>query len=252
MNYKNCLFILFFFIVSSCTTSGLINNKPSLIYDNNFINKGFTLIYDKKLYEQKLISKKLDERSLLIFQKNLKRGTSVKITNILNKKSLIAKVGSSSLYPSFNNSVISRRIASELEINSSEPYIEILSISENSMFIAKRAKTYEEEKYVANKVPVKNISVNDLNVVKVKKKKKINNKKFSYIIKIGDFYFNKTALIMIERIKLEKTIKKPRIEKISNKKYRVYIGPFMNINSLQKSHNDINILGFENIEIIKK
>jgi len=188
---------------------------------------------------------------LLIFQKNLKRGTSVKITNILNKKSLIAKVGSSSLYPSFNNSVISYRIASELEINSSEPYIEILSISENSMFIAKRAETYEEEKYVANKAPVKNISVNDLNVVKVKKKK-IKNKKFSYIIKIGDFYFNKTALIMIERIKLETTIKDPRIEKISNKKYRVYIGPFMNINSLQKSHNDINILGFENIEIIKK
>jgi len=251
MNYKNCLFILFFFIVSSCTTNSLINNKPTLIYDNNFTNKGFTLIYDKKLYEQKLISKKLDERSLLIFQKNLKRGTSVKITNILNKKSLIAKVGSSSLYPSFNNSVISYRIASELEINSSEPYIEILSISENSMFIAKRAETYEEEKYVANKAPVKNISVNDLNVVKVKKKK-IKNKKFSYIIKIGDFYFNKTALIMIERIKLETTIKDPRIEKISNKKYRVYIGPFMNINSLQKSHNDINILGFENIEIIKK
>ena len=119
------------------------------------------------------------------------------------------------------------------------------------MFIAKRAETYEEEKYVANKAPVKNISVNDLNVVKVKKKK-IKNKKFSYIIKIGDFYFNKTALIMIERIKLETTIKDPRIEKISNKKYRVYIGPFMNINSLQKSHNDINILGFENIEIIKK
>ena len=171
MNYKNYLFIFFFFIVSSCTTNSLISNKPNLIYDNNFTNKGFALIYDKKLYEQKLISKKLDERSLLIFQKNLKKGRSVKITNILNKKSLIAQVGSSSLYPSFNNSVISRRIALELEIDPSEPYIEILSISKNSIFIAKRAKTYDEEKYVAIKVPVKSISVNDLNVVKIKKKK---------------------------------------------------------------------------------
>ena len=34
-------------------------------------------------------------------------------------------------------------------------------------------------------------------------------------------------------------------------KYRVYLGPFYNINTLQKSFNDINILEFENIEIIK-
>ena len=90
-------------------------------------------------------------------------------------------------------------------------------------------------------------------LLKLKKKKiKNKNKKFSYIIKIADFYFNKTALLMVERIKLETTIKDLRIEKISNKQYRVYTGPFKNINSLQKSHNDINILGFENIEIIKK
>jgi cell division protein FtsN len=35
-------------------------------------------------------------------------------------------------------------------------------------------------------------------------------------------------------------------------KYRVYLGPFNNINSLQKSFNDISILNFENIEIIRK
>jgi hypothetical protein len=251
MFYKKFLYILFFFIISNCTTGTLINDKSDLVYNNNFINKGFALIYDEKLYKQKIVSKKLDDRSLLIFQRNLKKNTTVKITNILNKKTIVAKVGNNSLYPSFNNSVISSRIASELAIDSNEPYIEIISIPKNSMFVAKKAKTYDEEKHVANKVPVNIISVNDLNVSKIKKKE-VSKNNFSYIIKIADFYFDKTARLMVERIKIETKIKNPRIQKISNKKYRVYIGPFTNINSLQNSHNDINILGFENIEIIKK
>ena len=53
------------------------------------------------------------------------------------------------------------------------------------------------------------------------------------------------------RIIDETEVKKPRIKKISKEKYRVFLGPFDTINSLQKSYNDINILGFENIEIIQ-
>ena len=75
--------------------------------------------------------------------------------------------------------------------------------------------------------------------------------KFSYEIKIADFYFNDTAIKMMQRIKIETKVKNPKIKKISTKKYRVYLGPFNNINALQNSYNDINILGFENIEIIK-
>ena len=56
---------------------------------------------------------------------------------------------------------------------------------------------------------------------------------------------------MRNRIKTESLIKNSKIKKISDKKYRVYLGPFSNINSLQKSYNDIGILEFENIEIIK-
>ena len=55
---------------------------------------------------------------------------------------------------------------------------------------------------------------------------------------------------MIKRIKSE-TNQNGKIKKISDKKYRVYLGPYTNINSLQKSYNSINILEFDNIEIIK-
>ena len=57
--------------------------------------------------------------------------------------------------------------------------------------------------------------------------------------------------MMISRIEATNLITKPKVKKISDKKYRVYLGPFDNIKSLQKSYNDINILEFENIEIIK-
>ena len=56
---------------------------------------------------------------------------------------------------------------------------------------------------------------------------------------------------MVNRIINETRIKNPKIKKITKEKYRVYLGPFDNISTLQKSYNDINILEFENIEIIK-
>ena len=247
---KKFLSIIILLLLANCTVVNLDNNKPKLIFENSYINKGFAIVYSDNLLNQKIISKRLDERSLTIFQRNLKKGTQVKITNILNNKSLIATVGKKAEYPSFNNVVLSIRIANELDLDISEPYIRVMAISENSLFVARKAKTYEEEKKVANKAPVKNISINDLNEVKVYKKK-ITNNKFTYNIKIADFYFKKTALMMVKRIKDETKIENPKIKKISDKEYRVYLGPFNNINSLQKSFNDINLLVFENIEIIK-
>ena len=67
----------------------------------------------------------------------------------------------------------------------------------------------------------------------------------------SEFYFKDTASEMVKRINLETNIKKTNIKKISNRKYRVYLGPFDKISSLQKSFNDIMILQFENIEIIR-
>ena len=249
MSCKNYLFIFVILFITNCTSINLNNNKASLMLKNNFSNKGFALIYNKNHYTNKIITGEIDERSLVIFQKNLDTNTKVKITNILNNKSIIASVGKKSDYPLFNNSVLSIRIANEIELDINEPYIEILEISSDSIFVAKKAKTYEEEKNVASNAPVNDITINDLNN-KTTNKKAIN-KKFSYNIKIADFYFKDTARMMTGRIINETIIKHPKIKKISKEKYRVYLGPFNNINSLQKSYNDINILEFDNIEIIR-
>ena len=93
MLYKKIfvVFILFFF--TNCTTGNLAKNKPNYKMKSVFKNRGFTLIYNEKFFDNKIITKKIGQRDLIIFQKNLKKNTSVKITNILNNKSLIAKVG---------------------------------------------------------------------------------------------------------------------------------------------------------------
>ena len=247
---RKILSIGVFLFLSNCSNESLYSNKIKTISINGFSNKGFALIYSDDLYNNKLISKKIDDRSLIIFQKNLKINTQVKIINILNNKTLIGTVGKDSDYPLFNNSVLSKRIADELSLDISQPYVEISEILQNSMFVAKKAKTYDQEKNVADKAPVNKISINDLNEVTKYKTKNINAA-FLYTVKIADFYFNDTALVMMKRIKKDSLIKNVKIKKISDKKYRVYLGPFNNINSLQKSYNDISILEFENIEIIR-
>ncbi|MDA7488597.1 hypothetical protein N9A46_00190 [Candidatus Pelagibacter ubique] len=250
MLYKKLLILCCLILLNNCTATTTTKNKNLNSLENPFINKGFSLIYNDKLYYDKVISKKIDERSLVIFQKNLKKNTIVKITNILNNKSIIGTVGSNADYPLFNNAVLSLRIADEIGLKENEPYVEILQVLDDAIFVAKRAKTFEEEKKVANKAPVNNINISDLSTKQTNTKNELS-KKFSYEIKIADFYFNDTASLLVDRIVKETMIKNVKIKKINEKKYRVYAGPFNNINSLQKSFNDISILEFENIEIIK-
>tara|TARA_B100001758_G_C18361886_1_gene586239 strand:+ start:576 stop:1322 length:747 start_codon:yes stop_codon:yes gene_type:complete len=247
MNYKT--FFLIFLLLQSCTVNQIVDDQ--IIESEFYSNKGFALLYNEDLKKLKLIDKKIDERSLIIFQKNLKKNSTVKITNLLNNKSILVKVGSKSKYPSFYNSVISKRIFEELELDKSEPYVEIKTISNNSTFLAKKAKMFDEEKQVAEKAPVEGISINDLSLNKEKNKKKQKKDEFKYIIKIADFYYEKTAILMQNRIKDELKLKNSKISKISNTSFRVYFGPFDNLKSIKEIFDDITPLNFENIEILK-
>ena len=250
MHYKHLIVVLLIFL-NSCVNYPIDKKIETKQRKNYFLNKGFALVYNDDLYKKKLIESKIENRSIIIFQRNLKKNSTVKITNLINSKYIIAKVGKRTKYPFFYNSVISQRISEELEINELEPYIEIKEIIANSSFIAKKAKTFDEEKKVFGKAPIDSISVNNLNDSIQKKKKKIKKSKFNYIIKIADFYFKNTAKSMIDRIKKETPANNVRIQNLSSTQYRVFLGPFNNINSLQKAFSDISTLEFENIEIIK-
>ena len=56
---------------------------------------------------------------------------------------------------------------------------------------------------------------------------------------------------MVDRIKVEASIKNLTIKKLSNTKYRVLIGPFNDIKSLKNSFEKMSTLNFENLEILK-
>ena len=250
MNYR--ILIIIFLFLYSCETN-IVNNKKieNIIPVETFSNKGFALVFNDDLKKKKLVNKKIDERSLIIFQKNLKKNTKVKITSLINNKSILAKVGNNSKYPNFYNSVISKRIFDELGLSEIEPYVEITTISENSTFLAKEADMYEEEKNVAEKVPVEGVSISDLSLDKKKVEDKQKKSEFSYIIKIADFYYLDTAKLMQKRIIDELSIDNSSIIKISNTNFRVYLGPFNNLKSLKNAYDDVTPLNFENIEIVK-
>jgi hypothetical protein len=149
---------------------------------------------------------------------------------------VIAEVISNNVnFSDFYNSVITSRIAEELSLNLNEPYINLVLISQNSTFVAKKAKTFNEEKKVVEKAPVDGIQIDNLGEINQPKNETIKEEIFSYSIKIADFYYKDSAKNMSDRIINETNIKNPLIKTISNTKYRVLLGPFNDIKNL-KTH----------------
>ncbi len=252
MNYKILLSIISIFFLVSCEQNNLKKKVTNQQIFNKYNNSGFTLVYTQNLKKQKKISKKIDNRSLLIFHKNLKKNSFVKITNPVNQKTIIAEVISNKVqFSDFYNSVITSRIAEELSLDLNEPYVDLVLISQNSTFIAKKAKTYNEEKKVAEKAPVDGIKIDNLGDDKEQSIEVKKDSFFEYSIKIADFYYKDSAKNMSNRIINETKIKNPIIIELSKTKYRVLLGPFNDIKKLEESFNEIKSLNFENLEILK-
>ncbi len=247
MRFRNSILLIFTILLISCNQFKSEKSELNIKPEKKYKNSGFALIYNDNFK-----SKKLDQRSLQIFHKNLKAKSQVKITNPVNNKSLIAEIKSNRVkFSNFYNSVITDRIVEELNINSSEPYIEIVLISKESTFIAKKSKTYEEEKKVAEKAPIDGIKISSLNNDIKKKKIKKLNKNFSYSIIVADFYYKTSANLMIDRIKKEALLDNVNLIELSQTNYRVLLGPFNDINSLKESFEKMKSLNFENLEILK-
>ena len=216
-----------------------------------YSNKGFALIYSKDLNIS--LEYKLEDTSINILSPNLPNGTPVRITNIINGKSLLTVVKNKTTLPIYYNSVITNRIASELSINPSEPYVHIETINSNKLYVANDVKTFDEEKEVANKAPVDDIMVQSISLETEKKESKIENfvTNFNYIIKFADFYFEDSAIMLKNRLFEEYKIENILIKKLSQNNFRVYKGPYKDFEKLKKGFHNIENLDFDSIEIIK-
>ena len=246
MKFKYFFLIFFLF---SCVEDVKLINRNNIQVKKTFISKGFTLIYNDNLIKKKTIKKRIDGREYVILHSFLERNTYVKILNPINSKTVIAKVKYKTNYPIIYNSVITNRIAEELELNYEDPYVEIIEIRKNDTFIAKKAKTFDEEKNVANKAPVTDININVIS--NEPENTEIMSKKNEYIINIGEYYYLDSAKVVKNRLINEANLTNVKIKKISKNKFRVYVGSYSFFNAMKDPYFAISKLGFEHLDVIK-
>ena len=246
MKFKYFFLIFFLF---SCVEDVKLINRNNIQVKKTFISKGFTLIYNDNLIKNKTIKKRIDGREYVILHSFLERNTYVKIINPINSKTVIAKVKYKTKYPIIYNSVITNRIAEELELNYEDPYVEIIEIRKNDTFIAKKAKTFDEEKNVANKAPVTDININVIS--NEPENTEIMSKKNEYIINIGEYYYLDSAKVVKNRLINEANLTNVKIKKISKNKFRVYVGSYYLFNAMKNPYFAISKLGFEHLDVIK-
>ena len=134
---------------------------------------GFALIYSDHHYLNKVVNKKIKNDDSVAMHNLLKINTPIKIINPDNSKFIETKIYKKADYPKIFNVVISRKIASFLELDFNNPYVEIIETKKNKTFIAKKSETFEEEKNVSEKAPVDEVKMDDL----VKDETKIEKKK---------------------------------------------------------------------------
>ena len=187
----------------------------------------------------------------MVIHELLKKNTPIKIVNPTNSKFIETKIYKTATYPKIFSIVITEKIASILELDKNNPFLEIIEIKKNKTFIAKKSNTSEEERNVSEKAPVDEVKINDITAEKTENKKKIVNK-YKYIILINDFYYLDSANNLKKEVIQKIEVDNIYIKKINNKKYRLFAGPFKNFNSLKTTYISLNNLGFENLNIYKE
>jgi len=244
----NKLFLstLFFIILYSCADYNTYKQTDRKYYSS----KGFALIYDDDLFKQNIINKKINNEEEKIMHSFLKANTPIRVINPENSKTIETKVYKKAQYPKIFNVVISKKVATILELDIDNPYVEIIEIKKNKSFIAKEANIFEEERNVAEKAPVDEIKMDDLSVNKIKNEKKIS-KKNNFILVINDFYFEDSANKLKNELIYKTKINNISVKKINNKKYRLQSGPFKDFKALKTTYISLNNLGFENLNIYK-
>ena len=239
----NLLILFIFYISCAPHNTKLDNRKP-------YNSTGFAYIYNDFDYENVNIRKKFNNELLQISHRDLKTGALVKLINPKTKEVLVLKNKMKIQYPEFYKILITKSVATKLNLNSELPLIEILEIKKNKSFIAEKAKIYQEEKKISSKAPVTSVKI--ANISKKKSENKKIKKEDIYIL-IASFYTNEAANILKQRIITETPhydIKKIRIKKKTSKEFEVLSGPYKSINLLKNDYIDLKIFGFEELDII--
>ena len=233
-----------FILTTACAPQLVTLNKKEPYAAN-----GFALIYNEFDFNEKTIKGRMKNDDLQISHQNLKIGTLIKISNPKNKKSLILKNVKRIRYPDFYKILITEAVMEKLKLDKNLPMLEIVEVKKNKSFIAKEAKTYNEEKKISSKAPVENIQISNISKEKNKKNKGTSDQIY---IHLGSFYSTDTAEFLKQRIKMdvpEFNINKLKIKKKNIKETLVISGPYNSINSVKNDYILLKTFGFEELDI---
>ena len=232
MKYK--LIILFFFV--SCA-----NYSSNVERKSGYTTSGFAYILKNN-------TTNLEYENFFASHNRLRTGTKIRIINPNNDKSMEVVIKKKIKYDNFYKALLSESIAKELDLSFEFPFVEIIEIKSNKSFIAKKAVTDNAEKKIANKAPIDQINKNNIS----QKKKKVKKETKNYSILVAEFYNLNSAEFL--KKKLTSVLKDSNyrliyINKRSEKKYELLMGPYNTINKLKNDYIVLADSNFEDLDI---
>ena len=176
-----------------------------------------------------------------VIHRNIAPNSKIKITNLLNKKSIVVEVNKNSNYKKEREIIVPSKYIDLLELNYNLPIVKIETIRKNKTFKADTAKIFEEEKKITQNAEIKNVDIVDLS----KNNSSKNNNLNKLIIYYGDFTFKNSALDMVSLLKKDIKNLNPTVIQV-NKKFRVKVASINDINEFDIFFNKIVNTKFDN------
>jgi len=208
--HKRILLIFFFFIVS-CSNKYQVYEKT-----------GFAGISKNN----KIIS-------------YLQKDSLIKITNKKNKISKVYKVDDQLKSTDSRIIYLPEIVYDEIRLNREFPLVLVQSMRENKSFIAKKAKTFDEEKKINKKVKIETIEV-----LKIDNQKAVTKKIF---LDFGPFYYKTYSETLFRLLSLNIKNKKLIYKDYAPKNHIISIGPLKNLTEYDNIYlklGKIGLIGF--------
>ena len=208
--HKRILFIFFFFIIS-CSNKYQVYEKT-----------GFAGVSKNN----KIIS-------------YLQKDSLIKITNKSNKISKVYKVDEQLKSTDLRIIYLPEIVYDEISLDREFPLVFVQSMRENKSFIAKKAKTFDEEKKINKKVKIETIEV-----LKIDNEKVITKKIF---LDFGPFYYKTYSETLFRLLSLNIKNKKLIFKDYAPKNHIISIGPLKNLTEYDNIYlklGKIGLIGF--------
>ena len=208
--HKRILFIFFFFIIS-CSNKYQVYEKTGFagVSKNNKITS------------------------------YLQKDSLIKITNKNNKISKVYKVDEQLKSTDSRIIYLPEIVYDEISLNREFPLVLVQSMRENKSFIAKKAKTFDEEKKINKKVKIETIEV-----LKIDNEKVITKKIF---LDFGPFYYKTYSETLFRLLSLNIKNKKLIYKDYAPKNHIISIGPLKNLTEYDNIYlklGKIGLIGF--------